>query len=295
MFEKILLPLDGSILAEAAIPYVRDLAGQLSAEIYLLHVCPVEHEAYLHMHQMYLNNIADNLRKEMQFSQGPKIKAEVILGDPVKVIFDYIKQKNIDLVALTSHGTSGFRSIAIGNVADKVVRGSGVATLLIRVKDGVANEPGKKMIEKILATFDSSDSSKISIPYVIELASKIKASVTLFSLTQTVYSQIVDGMGAGAGVNWDAIDASTLKFIDRYLQNIEDEMKKSGISVSHSTYIGMDPASEILEMEKKSQADLVVMATRGRSQVARWAFGSVAEKVLREGSLPLLLIKEVKK
>ena len=106
MFESILLPLDGSELAETAIPYVRDLAGQLEAEVYLLHACPPEHQAYLRMHQFYLNNIAENLRQRIketwQTSGEPKIQVEVIPGEPVKVIFDYVKQKSISMVALTS-------------------------------------------------------------------------------------------------------------------------------------------------------------------------------------------------
>ena len=54
----------------------------------------------------------------------------------------------------------------------------------------------------------------------------------------------------------------------------------------------MDAAYEILEMEKKIQPDLVVMATRGRSNIARWVLGSVAEKILREGDRPILMVKE---
>jgi nucleotide-binding universal stress UspA family protein len=292
MFEKILLPLDGSILAESAIPYVRDLADQLKAEVYLIHICPTEHRTYLHMHQIYINQLADNLRKEMLLSPKLKIHTEIILGEPVKEIFEYIKKHKIDIVALTSHGASGFRSLTIGSVADKVVRGSGIPTLLIRVKEGTALPAKKYIIKKILAPLDSSEASKISIPYIIELAVKIKASVSLFSLTQTVYSQNFDSMGAGPGVNWDAVDASTLKYMDSYLQHIEDDIKKEGITVDHTTYLGTDAAYEILEMEKKTQADLIVMATRGRSQITRWAFGSVTEKVLREGTLPLLLVKE---
>ena len=79
---------------------------------------------------------------------------------------------------------------------------------------------------------------------------------------------------------------ATEKYIDEYLQSIEDEIRKAGVEVNHTSYLGIDAAYEILEMEKKIQADLVVMATRGRSPVARWAFGSVAEKVLREGDRP---------
>ena len=292
MFEKIFVPLDGSTLAESVIPFVRDLAGQLNAEIYLLNVCPAEHQPYLHMHQIYINTLADNLRKEMTSSQNLTVQAEVLTGDPAKEIIEYAKQNNIGLVALTSHGISGLKYQTIGTVAEKVVRGTGVPTLLIRNKPGTDPQVKTKTIEKILAPLDTSVASKISIPYIRELAQKIKASVTLFTLTQTIYSQNIDNMGPAAGVNWDAIDAATLKFNQDYLQGVEDEIKKSGIIVNHSTYLGVDPAYEILEMERKTQADLVVMATRGRSQVVRWAFGSVAEKVLRAGNLPLLLIKE---
>ena len=168
MFEKILLPLDGSELAEKAIPYVRDMAGQLGAEVYLIHACPPEHKEYLRMHQLYLNNAAENLRQKIkenwQPSGDPKIQAEVILDDPVKVIFDYVKQKSINMVALTSHGNSGLRAWAMGSMADKVVRGAGVPTLLIRIKEGRIIPEKKGLIQKILLPLDTSDASKIAVP-----------------------------------------------------------------------------------------------------------------------------------
>jgi nucleotide-binding universal stress UspA family protein len=295
MFEKILLPLDGSELAEMALPYVRDLAGQLEAEVYLVHACPPEHAAYLHMHRIYLNSMADGLRKEIleswQPPGGAKVQAEVITGDPAKVILDFVKQKGIGLVAVSAHGISGFRPWTIGNVAEKVVRGVGIPSLLIRAKGEAPATPKKALIQRILLPLDSSDASKIAVPYAVQLARKLKASITLFSMAQTVYAQSFDGMGAGLGVNWDNIDAATEKYTDEYLQGVENEIKAAGVSVDHTSYLGIDAAYEILEMEKKTQADLVLMATRGRSPVARWAFGSVAEKVLREGNRPILLVR----
>ncbi|MBP1706985.1 MAG: universal stress protein [Chloroflexi bacterium] len=296
MFEKILLPLDGSELAEAAIPYVRDLAAQLEAEVYLMHACPPEHVAYLHMHQIYLNSMAEGLRKEIQERwqppQGARVQAEVITGDAVKVILDFVRQKGIGLVAVTTHGTSGIRPWSMGHVAEKVVRGAGIPSLLIRLKGDRPVAPQKAQIQKILVPLDSSDASKIAVPYAIQLALKLKASVTIFSMAQTVYAQSFDGMGAGLGVNWDNIDAATEKYTDEYLLGVENEIKAAGVKVDHASYLGIDAAYEILEMEKKSQADLVVMATRGRSPIASWAFGSVAEKVLREGNRPILLVRE---
>jgi nucleotide-binding universal stress UspA family protein len=296
MFEKVLLPLDGSELAEAAIPYTRDLVAQLQAEIFLLHVCPSDQQAYLHMRQIYLNAMADVLRQEIKDSWGPaqqpRVQTEVIIGDPSKVIFDYVKQKSIGLVAVTTHGTSGIRQWAMGNVAEKVVRGVAIPSLLIRVKEEHTAPEKIKPIQKILLPLDSSDASKISIPYAVELAKKLKATITLFSMAQTVYAQNLDGMGAGIGVNWDGIDTATEKYTDDYLQTVENEVRAMGAEVNHTSYLGIDAAYEILETEKKMPADLVVMATRGRSPVARWAFGSVAEKILREGNSPMLLVRE---
>ena len=239
MLERILLPLDGSELAETAIPYVRDLAGQLEAEVYLLHACPPEHKEYLRMHQLYLNNVAENLRqrikKDWQPSGEPKIQVEVILDEPVKVIFDYVKEKSISMVALTSHGASGLRAWAMGSVADKVVRGVGIPTLLIRIKEG-RNIPEKKgLIQKILLPLDTSEASRISVPYAVQLAKKLKARIALFSMAQTIYAQNFDVMGAGFGTNWDSIDASTRKYTDEYLQGIANEIRKEGVEVTQTS------------------------------------------------------------
>lgn len=296
MFEKILLPLDGSELAESAVPYVRDLAGQLNAEVNMIHVS--ERQDLAHMYQIYLEHIKDNIRKEIKGFWGtdrePRIKTEVIAGEPAKVIMEYTKQNSIDLVALTSCGTSGIRAWALGSVADKVVRSVEVPILLIRVKEGrVVRDTG--IIKRVLVPLDSSEASKIAVPYAIDLAKRLNAGITLFSMAQTVYARNIDSMGVGVGVNWDSVDAATEKYTDDYLQSVEDEIKVQGVDVSHIAVLGIDAANEILELEKKLPADLIVMATRGRSTVARWAFGSVAEKVLRQGEGPLLVVRETQK
>ena len=142
---------------------------------------------------------------------------------------------------------------------------------------------------------DTSDASKLSVPYAVELATKLKASITLFSMAPSIYAQNMTGMEMGIGFNGESIDASTEKYTDEYLKCIENEIRKAGVEVTQTSFVGMDAAYEILEMEKKIQPDLVVMDTRGRSNIARWALGSVAEKVLIEGDRPILMIKETPK
>ena len=249
------------------------------------------------MHQFYLDNIAENLRQRIIQDWQPKvdtkIQVEVIIDEPVKAIFDYVKEKAISMVALTSHGASGLRAWAMGSVADKVVRGVGIPTLLIRIKEERIIPDKKALIQKILLPLDTSDASAISVPYAVQLAKKLKASIALFSMAQTIYTQNFDTVGAGFGVNWDSIYASNnKKYTDEYLQGIADEIRRAGVDVTQTSIVSMDAAYEILEMEKNIQPDLVVMATRGRSNITRWALGSVAEKVLREGDRPILMVKE---
>ena len=298
MFDKVVLPLDGSELAETAIPYVRDLAGQMQAEVHLIHICPPEHQTLTHMHRIYLEQMAANIRSEIKdlwgINQMPNLKSEVISGEPAKAILEYVKNNSIDLIALTTCGASGIRAWAMGSVADKVVRNADVPTLLVRVKEGPVSRE-KIMIKRILLPLDTSDASKIPVPYAVELAKKLNASIVLFSMAQTVYAKNIDSMGVGVGVNWDNIDAATEKYTDDYLQGVENEIKERGVDASHIAVLGIDAANEILELEKKLPADLIIMATRGRSPVARWAFGSVAEKVLRQGETPLLVIRQALK
>ena len=92
--------------------------------------------------------------------------------------------------------------------------------------------------------------------------------------------------------NLDSVDVESKKYTEDYLQGIGNEIRKAGVEVTQTSLVSIDAAYEILEMEKKIQPDLVVMATRGRSNIARWVLGSVAEKVLREGDRPILMVKE---
>ncbi len=293
MFKKVLLPLDGSELAETAIPYAENTVGRLDSELVLLHVHTPEHEPYRHMHEIYLEHIANGVRQNIKanWNKEASISTQAISGKPAELIPQYIQDNNIDMVIMTSCGASGIKAL-LGSVVDRVVRTVNVPTLLIRVKDGrsVVAKPG--VINRILLPLDGSEPSKISLHYAVELAKKLNASITLFEMAETVYAHGLDGLAAGVGVNWDQIDVATEKYVHAYLENIEQELKQQGIAVTHVVTLGVDPANEILEQEKKTGADLIVMATRGRSKVARWAFGSVAEKVLREGGLPLLVVKQ---
>ena len=290
MFEKILLPLDGSELAEGVLPYGEELARRLGSEMILFHVCHPENKQFCHMNQVYLDGMANIVRRRMMKRRAKggevKVKSEVLLGEPVETICDYVEKNDIGLMVMGASGASGIKLWRLGSVCDKVFRTVPIPAMVIRAQKA---EGRKKLFNRILLPLDGSDASKAALPVAEELATKLKASVTLFRMARMPH---IYGEGElVTNIDYARLEAAGEKQARTYLINVERELRQKGIAVTHNVVLGTDPANEIIELSKKVNADLVVMSTRGRSPISRWVLGSTAEKVLRQGEIPLILVK----
>lgn len=155
MYKRILVILDGSELAEAALPHAREMARRYSAQLVLLRAVqplPLHPEApygsiarvddqTLDLAQGYLEGVAKGLQET-----GIDIGIEVRRGVPYAEIVDYADQNDIDLIVMTTRGRSGFTRWLMGSVADRVVRGANVPVLLVRVpkRNQNAATPGRR-------------------------------------------------------------------------------------------------------------------------------------------------------
>ncbi len=299
MFEKILVPLDGSELAEVTLPYVEELAGRLNSEVVLLHSCQPEHRQFQHMHEIYINDMAEQVGSRIKkhwTKSTATVRAQTITANEAsESICNYVQEKSMGLVVMATHGASGFKTWALGSVVDKVCRSISVPTLLIRANASKSVEKSK-LFNRILLTLDGSEASKTAMPFALELATRLKASIVLFQMVRSSYMYAgADGMTPGMGVDYARIDAMEEKRVHGYMAGVASEIREKGIPVTYQVAVGIDAAQGILDVGHKSNTDLVVMASRGNSGITRWVLGSVAEKVLREGDLPLLLVRETKK
>jgi len=137
MFKKILVPLDGSSLAEAILPQVIELARALGAELLLLRVAiahvfpgadPTEEEVrVVHEAEEYLQTLRSKLA-----GKGVPIGTAVRYGKPPPEIISHIADNKVDLVAMSTHGRSGLSRLVMGSVAEEVVRNARVPVLLWR-------------------------------------------------------------------------------------------------------------------------------------------------------------------
>ena len=137
MFERILVPLDGSKLAELALPYAEELAARAGSQITLLRVITSSEAEDYDKNQVYLKGVAKEVeidtKKSLEKPEGEiKVETAVLTGNPAEAIVDYAATKKISLIVMASHGRSGIGRWTLGSVAEKVVRGGSSPVLLVR-------------------------------------------------------------------------------------------------------------------------------------------------------------------
>ena len=296
MFERILIPLDGSEIAELTLPYAEELARAFDSEITLYHSNAEEHRQQEHMHQVYLGSIAASVQNNIMRGKPNvavvKVTTKVEVGDPGDNICNLVKKNNIGLIIMTSVSASGIKvDKMMGSVTDHICRIVPIPVLLIRPrKDSQQVKGEKRLINRILIPLDGSNLSKLSLPIGKELAGNLKAGITLYQMARMI-RLYDDGRGSSLSfVNYAHFDEDEKTRVDAEMTDLNKELKESGLDVTHIVTSGFDAASEILEVGKKVGADIVVMSTHGRSGPGRWVFGSVAERVMRQGEIPLLLV-----
>jgi nucleotide-binding universal stress UspA family protein len=295
MFERILLPLDGSEFSEISIPYGEELAGKLGSEVILYHVPGHENSQQEHMHQMYLTRLAENMEHNIKMNQlkGTKVKVTTMVeaGLPTSNICNFVDKNRVDLIIMAAVSASGLNiGKMMGSVTDQVCQTVPIPVMLIRPQSIKQSDKKNQLINHVLIPLDGSELSKLALPIGEELATKLKVSTTLFQMATTI--SINKGeVGANVYADYLKLDEDEKNRVCSEMIALEKGLKKKGLDVTNVVTFGFDAAYEIIEICKKIGIDMVVMSTRGRSGfIGRWVFGSVAEKVLRYGETPLLLV-----
>jgi len=308
MYQRMLVPLDGSELAEVVFTFAKELAGRLDLEIVLLHVAASGEDEFAPMRRAYIKQSAETIKHQAQevqartgFQPGSKpieARGELTVGHPAEEILRYAEENAIDLVLMATHGRSGIRRWAMGSVADKVLRASKAPILLVRA--GIPGEPvsGQWPIKTILVPLDGSELGELVLPHVEILAKRRDTEpidVVLLRVCEPPATPTYYGPDLSeVPLNWGQfVQQETYrgkKVAKEYLAEIEKRLKGINISVRPEVLVGK-AADMIVDYAKKNHFDLIVMATHGRAGLSRWVYGSVAEYVLLGVSSPVFLVR----
>jgi nucleotide-binding universal stress UspA family protein len=306
MFKRLLVPLDGSELAELALPYARELAIHFGSEVILANVRapaenPEEPDNRVYLSKM-VATVEQNIKRTPELPAGEKVKVtSAIIGAPgllthaAEEIVAYTEKENISLIVMATHGRTGIGRWTLGSTANKVVRASKCPILLVRARTGI---PESIHLGKILLPLDGSKHGEAALPYAETLASKIKSQISLLNVVEPLFH--VNAFPEGSGyygyvgivrVPYTEEEMKPLKEVaEKYVKSVSDQLMAEGIQISYEVRTG-SPSEEIIKVEEEMHPDIVAMSTHGHSGFGRWEHGSITDKVLHAGITPLLLVR----
>jgi nucleotide-binding universal stress UspA family protein len=298
---QILVPLDGSALAEQALSCAVMLGQGLSAELVLFRAISVASDVQEVLDQAgpradavvtwleteaneYLHGVADSLR-----NAGLSVRHVVQHGAAAGAIVDYAAQTDPRQIVMATHGYTGLKRWTHGSVAERVLQAAGVPVLLVRTREpdsagGLRQQP---LCRRILVPLDGSELAEQVLPVVSSIARALESEIILFRVPSVHF-------GSWGGGDWYVPAGDILETVDQEAQacldHVASRLRTQEIEVSTTTQLGA-VAESIIGYAEANRVDLIAMCTHGRTGLARWALGSVADRVLRAAGIPILLVR----
>ncbi len=295
--QRLLVPLDGSELAEAALPYAETIARALSASLHLLAVVELEpggpfalapeiRDQLVQSQRQgmteYLATVAQRLRDRGVVADTETV--ETIAGHADEEILAAADRIPASMVVMATHGRGGLQRLFLGSVADKVMRTAHQPTLLISPREGA---PARQAIQlrRIAVPLDGSPLAETALAPAARLAAASGARLMLIRaqsmpvMTPIAYPYVPD---------FGAIEAELELQAQQFLEGVQRHLP-AGLTTDVAVLRGA-PAVTLADYLQENAVDLVVMTTHGRGGVRRLAMGSTADRLVRLG-LPVLLIR----
>jgi len=293
MYRSILVPLDGSLQSEQALPYAAALARRSGAVLQLAYVhSPLllgEGTMYLgtpdvqlwNEEKQYLLNIIVRIKK----TGLEQVSAEVLEGPIAETLQEHVLGRRSDLVVMTTHGRGPVSRFWLGSVADQLVHRLPIPLLLIHTQEEEASPKTEPEIRNVLVALDGTPTAEQILQPAGELAKLLGAS---FTLLRVVPSAIQHGVRKGAAADTALADKLRAE-AHVYLQRVTDSLRDRGFAVHRRILAHAHPATAIIHEAASGGYDLLALETHGRRGLPRLFLGSVADKVVRGASLPVLV------
>ncbi|UCC54703.1 MAG: universal stress protein [Anaerolineaceae bacterium] len=278
-FKRILVPLDGSQLAERALIPALAFAEMMLAKVFVFRIAiplslNLDPKLYQRIIELRQNEANCYLRSiQSRFSSSPaEIETYVAVGRGTRPIINFVKENEIDLIFMTSHGDYGVNRWIYGSVAHRVLHHAPCAKVIIYPQ--MIIEPFS--ITHILVPLDGSLLAEQALRPAIALAEAMSAELTLLGVMK---SQLFEQWATFRSRHDDFVESEELELND-YLQRVKVSVTDSPVTVS--TWINTGVVTEsINEFANDHQVDLIVMCNHGYFGIKRWVFGSVIDNVLR--------------
>jgi len=300
MFRHLLVPLDGSGMAESALPAAAFLAEKLSSRVTLMHVVEKNAPSEVHgqSHLKSAEEAASYLGEVSQryFPKGLQVDChvhEAAVTDVAESIVAHADELRHDLVIMCSHGRGKALNMFLGSIAEKVIAMDSRPVLITHPDEG----GGAPVFScaSILVPLDGDPEHAQALPVSQELAKACDAALHL-AIVVPRFTTLSGEMAATSrtlpGTTSRMLELASQEAAE-YLQALVAGLRSQGNTASAHLLRGA-PAKMIMDCAIRARADLIVLATHGKTGMAAFWAGSVGHKICSYRKIPLLLIPVVK-
>jgi nucleotide-binding universal stress UspA family protein len=300
MYSKILVPLDGSKMAENVLPFARCLIRDLQIPVELIAIVDAAEmartvsaaeglflSALVHDETRRYRNYLQRVAKNLPIGG---VQCTVRKGKAADIIIESAAAEKNTLIAMATHGRSGLDRWLLGSVAEKVLRGTSNPLLLVRAAE--KTPPWETAALKVVVVpLDGSYVAESVLPSVEALAKNLDLEVILIRVYGVPYGAYSAGEGFYDPTCIEAFVAALKDESREYLEKKATELKKRGVTkVSYIAQEGLG-ADGIISLARQTPDNLIALCTHGRSGVKRWVLGSVTETVVRHSGGPVLIFR----
>jgi nucleotide-binding universal stress UspA family protein len=295
MFGNILVPWDGSVVSEKAVPLALQIARRSGADLRLTCVLPPIGKSPpappgLPRHEQAALDLVAWRARQAEYANT--VSTSLLEGPVAPTLAEHAAGTGADLIVMTTHGRGGLSRFWLGSVADELIRRSTIPVLVVRPADAQPSDDAltrEPPIRRVIVPLDGSQFAEAALGPASALARLFGATVELFHAVPTLPVVLAEG----AVITQPAVDVAILDELKRQghemLNATAERLAAEGLKVMTTLVIAERVAAAIMDQTKAG--DVVAIATHARPPATRWFLGSVADKLIRGADVPVLVVR----
>lgn len=304
MFDTILVPLDGSQLADCVLPHVVAISRSFDAEIILLRMLE-KNQAGTSAQMFDLLNWQINKTKSALYLEKIKARIQelqvrahtvVVEGLVAEGIIEYAQTQGMKLIVLSSHGRNGLTQWGISSITQKIILSAQTSLLIVRAhqygnySDKLSTNP---LYQRILVPLDGSQRAENVLPVVTHLAHYHKSQVHLAHVVKTPeMARQMPPAPEDVELTNRVIERNREEAAN-YLEQLKSRSYLEGIDIHTHLVTGENAAVALHQIEEQEQIDIVALNAHGYSGNHQWPYGSMVNNFILYGKVPLLIVQDL--
>ncbi len=298
MFDRILVPLDGSQLAECVLPHLLAIARPGNSQVFLLRVLeplinpgrpraidPVDWQIRKSEAEVYLDSLAEQLRK-----YDLQVSCQMQEGRPAENIIEYARQMDTDLILISSHGMSGISAWNVSSVVQQVIARVHRSVMIVRAYQASCDIKQQISYKKIFVPLDGSPRAEVSLQVARSLASQAGGSLLL---AHVVRRPELPRRTPPSQEDLQLVSRLTERNHEEAKQYLDELRQRLGGQAQVVLEVSEKVASTLHQIAEQQEVDLVILSAHGYSGETRWPYGSVVVSFIAYGSTPMIVLQDL--